>query len=89
MTTLSASTTKHRLTLSTSFYGTASTYSVGQVSLLSAIGSTQAAIYRLDRHWSLELGARQASQRYANFSQQPLLWAVYSAITYTTGEWPL
>lgn len=89
VTTLTARTNKNRLTLTASFYASASTYSVGPVSLRHGIGATESVGYQLNRHWSLELGARQSSQSYSGFSQIPFLWAFYSAVTYTTGQWPL
>jgi len=84
-----AQTSKSKLTLQVAMYGIASTLTVGRVSLLGAFGSTESASYALDRHWIIEVGAREAWQDYANVPQQPFLWSIYSAVTFTTGALPL
>ncbi len=97
MTAVTVQSRKADLTLRVAAYSIVTTVHIGPVSLSNAWGADESIQYRLDRHFSLELGSRQALQSYQALPNdptfaggtQPLIWAFYSALVATTGDMKL
>lgn len=79
--------TKGPLAIQLTGFGNNSAFHYGHVAILTTYGVSQTAIYQLDRHrhWSVTAGCREAWQESTVINQQPILFAGFLGLTYTTG----